>query len=130
MLTAILPLDIGPGQVGSRVTHQLHNVGRVGSGQKKVTNVQLCMGQDGQTDGQDTYCGLLRRPHNKICTVVRALIVTDLGNAWTVIRFCTIYPVSVVTCIRVSDRVANDIGITRSYLATEFLCTNHPKHYL
>jgi len=35
LLTAILPFDIGPGQVGSRVTHQLHNVGRVGSGQKK-----------------------------------------------------------------------------------------------
>jgi len=30
-------MDIGPGQVGSRVTHQLHNVGRVG----------VCMGRVG-----------------------------------------------------------------------------------
>jgi len=32
----------GPGRVGSRVTHRLQNVGRVGLGPEKVTRVHLC----------------------------------------------------------------------------------------
>ena len=115
----------GPGRVGSRVTHRLQNVGRVGSGQS------LCGSGRAGSRKSDPRPTLINRP-SSIAYKLTGLLISPSAVGRRLRKFAWAHSIPFLSTCSSCLQVENDPSECRSttFLLWSRFSTTRPMHYL